>query len=257
VNRVLAGEGAVCLLFAAQGRVEIGVGRSRLTLGPGEAFLAEPARRSLLAISHGPDADIYIVQFRRSPQPAGMTRRTLEVPDHVATRNPGRLTHLLRVFMEERHRVLPSRLVLHHLVVLMLCEMASSSRVSEARSAREVGPESLASRVDAFIAAHYHEPIRTPGIAVALRYNPDYLERAYRAERGLSIRDAIHGRRIREARAQLILQGASAIAEVAALCGFSDPANFRRVFKRATSMTPRGFRSSIGMGAAARHAPVP
>jgi AraC family transcriptional activator of pobA len=240
----------------------MGVGRTRLTLGPGEAFLAEPARRSLLALSYGTDAEFYVIQFRRSPQPAGMARRTLDVPDHVATRNPGRLTHLLTMFMEETHRAAPSRLVLHHLVVLMLCEMASSSRVSGAPRAREVRPESLASRVDAFIAAHYHEPIRTHGIAFALRYNPDYLERAYRAERGLSIRDAIHARRIREARAQLLLQGASAIAEVAALCGFADPAHFRRVFKRATSMTPRGFRSLAG-GAAARGsagpqpAPVP
>ncbi len=164
MNRVLHGEGALRLFFVAQGHVEIGAGKSRFALGPGEAFLAEPARRSIMDLSYETDADFYVIQFRRSPQPVEVARRTLEVPEHVATRNPGRLTHLLRMFMEEAHRAAPSSLVFHHLVVLMLCEMASSSRVSGAPRVRDVGPESLASHVDAYIAAHYHEQIRTRGL---------------------------------------------------------------------------------------------
>ncbi len=124
----------------------------------------------------------------------------------------------------------------------MLCEMASSSLAQGGANAREDGLESIASRVDAYIAAHYHEPIGTPDIAQELHYNPDYLERAYRSERRVSIREAIHVRRLREARAQLLLQRQRGIAEIAALCGYSDAGYFRRVFKRATQMTPRRYR---------------
>jgi YesN/AraC family two-component response regulator len=160
----------------------------------------------------------------------------------VAVGNPGRLKNLVRMFMGETHRYGGSPLVLHHLLVLMLCEMTRASHLRSESEVREDNLESVASRVDACIAAHYHESIGTPDIAVELRYNPDYLERAYRAERHFSIREAIHARRIREARAQLLLQSSLGISEIAALCGYADTGYFRRVFKRATSMTPHGYR---------------
>jgi YesN/AraC family two-component response regulator len=97
--------------------------------------------------------------------------------------------------------------------------------------------------VDAFIAAHYHETLSTPDIAAELRYNPDYLERAYRQERRMSIREAIHARRINEARAQLLLLRKQGVAQIAALCGYTDAGYFRRLFKRATHMTPHGYRA--------------
>lgn len=240
---------ALCLLFVVQGHLDLEVGGSHFTLGPAEAYLAEPLSRDLVRLSYGTDADFYLVQFRRPERSARVPRRRIEVPNHVATRNPGRLTDLLRMFMEQTRCPGPSRLVLHHLVVLMLCEMASSSFVRGETHRREDGRESMASRVDVYIAAHYHEPIGTADVAQALRYNPDYLERAYRMERRMSISQAIHARRIREARAQLVLQSARGIGEIAALCGFSDPAYFRRVFKRATSMTPHGFRARNAQGA--------
>jgi YesN/AraC family two-component response regulator len=143
---------------------------------------------------------------------------------------------------DEVRRPLPSRAVLHHLLVLALCEMALSAHVLDGAEEREAGRESIASRVDAYIAAHYHEPISTTDIARELRYNPDYLERAFRMERRMSIREAVHERRIKEARAQLLLQRTQDVAQIAALCGYTDPGYFRRVFKRATNMTPRGYR---------------
>jgi len=136
-----------------------------------------------------------------------------------------------------------STLILHHILVLALCELARSSRDGMLVPAREPGLASIASRVDASIAAHYHETLSTPDIAAELRYNPDYLERAYRQERGMSIREAIHTRRINEARAQLLLLRQQGIAQIAALCGYTDAGYFRRLFKRATHMTPHGYRA--------------
>jgi AraC-like DNA-binding protein len=148
----------------------------------------------------------------------------------------------MRRLIDEIWLPAPSRAILHHLVVLVLCELARSSRVGETAEEKEAGLESIASRVDAYIAAHYHEPMGTPDIAHELHYNPDYLERAYRMERRKAIGEAIRIRRINEARAQLLLQRGKGVAEIAALCGYADPGYFRLVFKRATNMTPHSYR---------------
>jgi AraC-like DNA-binding protein len=211
-------------------------------LGPGEALLAEGEAHEPGIASGGTDIDLYLLQFLRSEVPAGLPRRNLQVPDHVVLRNPGRMTHLFRMLLDGMRVQTGCRMILHHLVVLMLCEIASSSLAKGEARTRADRLESIASRVDAYVAAHYREPIGTPDVAREFRYNPDYLERAYRAERRMSIREAIHLRRIREARAQLLLQRARGIAEIAALCGYSDAGRFRRVFKSDTGMTPHEFR---------------
>ena len=237
--------GEVILLFSIHGVLVVQTWHGHVVLQPNEAFLFQSSRGEI-SIGCAEATELYILRFRRARLQNGIRRRRLDVPDHVTVLRPGRLTQLLRRLMDERRQPLPSRTVLHHLVVLALCELARSSRVDEALEAREAGLENIASRVDAYIAAHYHEPIGTPDIAHGLHYNPDYLERAYRAERRMSIREAVHARRIKEARAQLLLQRGLGVAEVAALCGYADPGYFRRVFKRATNMTPHGYRRVNG-----------
>ncbi len=239
-NRPLPRADALSLLFVARGSVEVDSAQGAVRVGTGEALLLEPGCSPTL--SYGRETELHLLQFHPPHAASARAGCSLEVPEHAAIRNPARMKHLLRMFMEEARCRARSPLVLHHLVVLMLCEMAFSSRVGDAARCREDSLESIASRVDAYIAAHYHQSIATPDIARELRYNPDYLERAYRAERGRSIREAIQIRRFREAQVQLLLQRARGIAEIAAQCGFTDPGYFRRVFKRATNLTPRGYR---------------
>lgn len=244
---------ATSLLFVVEGHLDLGLGGKHLALGPGEAFLAGPDASEPLILSHGTDAEFYRLQFVSRGVPEGFPRRVLKVPEHAAIRDPARLKHLFLMLVEAMRDQAGSRLILHHLVVLMLCDMASSSLVACEARTRADGLESLASRVDAYIAAHYHEPLGTPDVARECRYNPDYLERAYRAERHCSIREAIHLRRIKEARAQLLLQSSRGIAEIAALCGFSDVGHFRQVFKHAVHMTPHEFRFRNAGGTGGLH----
>jgi AraC-like DNA-binding protein len=154
------------------------------------------------------------------------------------------MTHLIRMFEYYSRGERKSKRILRHLVVLMLCELVRPARSSDTSSTLEGGLESIASRVDAYIAAHYNRDKATNDIAMALHYNPHYLERVYRAERGISIREAIQVRRIQEARAQLRLQRTDGVAKIAARCGYSDVAYFRRLFKRATGATPQEYRTA-------------
>jgi AraC-like DNA-binding protein len=233
--------GEACLFFSDHGGVVVQDGRADVVVRANEAFLYS-AGPGELRLSRSAGAELYVLRFRQARQKNDATGLRLEVPDHVTVRRPGRLTHLLRRLVDERRRSAPSRAVQHHLVVLSLCELSRSSQVDSAGGVREAVRESIASRVDAYVAAHYHEPISTPAIAAELHYNPDYLERAFRLERQMSIRDAVHARRIKEARAQLLLLRTQGVAEIAALCGYTDPGYFRRVFKRATNLTPRSYR---------------
>jgi AraC-like DNA-binding protein len=228
-----------CLLFTVHGILEVRQDGEMIVLKPNEALLVEGIPQ--FTLRHSSAAELYLLRFRRIRLARGVPRRRVDVPDHVAVLRPARLTHLLRRLTDEARQDAPSRPVMHHLVVLALCELAHSSTAVDA-AGTDTSLESIASRVDAFIAAHYHEPIATPLIARELHYNPDYLERAYHLERRMSIREAVHARRINEARAQLILQKTKGVAEIAALCGYADAGYFRRVFKRATNMTPHGYR---------------
>jgi len=80
-------------------------------------------------------------------------------------------------------------------------------------------------------------------IAAALRFNPDYLERVFRARARMSILDALHQKRIGAARALLHTEPGKNINEIAFECGYADPGYFRRMFKRNTGLTPREFRT--------------
>ncbi len=241
-RRVVGRRGAFTFLFVAEGCLDLTLGKTPCTLRWGEAFLAPSSESRTLRLSGGREAGYFILQFRRNACAVGAPYRMLEIPDRAVLGNPGRMKDLLRLFAAAANWRPGSPLALQHLVVLMLCEMACSASRREA-GMRADGLESVASRVDAYIAAHYHEHMGTPDIAREFRYNPDYLERVYREERHISIREAIHGRRIKEARAQLLLQKPGRIAEIADQCGYSDAGYFRRVFKRETKMTPQGFRA--------------
>lgn len=257
------GRGNALLFFSVHGEAAVashspGRPAPEVMLRPNEALLVPPGEGTV-SIRLAASSELYTVSFRQHHSGATAARARLDVPDHVTVQRPGRLTGLVRRITSEIRQENPSRAVLHHLVVLVLCELARSSRPEETVLDREAALENIASRVDAFVAAHYHLPISTPDIARELHYNPDYLERAYRSERHMSIREAIHARRIKEAAAQLLLQRGKGVAEIGALCGYADPGYFRRVFKRATNMTPHGWRlvnaatgEAAGMAAAFR-----
>lgn len=235
--------GAYGLFFVSRGVLRIRTRTRQIELSGGEALLLRGSTAEQVSLTAEAEAEYYHLRFRLTSRGSSAGTPLLEVPDRARVCPPERLTDLLRRYLELERRPNYSRLSLYNLLVLILCELARSAAPRAGDQNAEPTLEIIASRVDACIAAHYRRAIGTLDIARELHYNPDYLERAYRQERGISIREAIHRRRIREARAQLLLCGDSRIAEIAALCGYNDTSYFRRVFKRVTSMTPNRFRA--------------
>jgi len=234
------------LLFVSRGNVCIGSAGSHIRVNAGKTLLIDPEPSRRLRIAADSDTEHYLLWFRRpdcgSEFDLRVSSRLLGIPALATARRPERLTYLLRRYLHQQERRGSSRLLRAGLLVLILREVAMSGTTEAVDPPEENWPNTIVSRVDAYIAAHYSEQIGTIDIAAELRYNPDYLERAYRHLADLSIRDAIHLRRVHEAAAQLLLHREYNVSEIATMCGYNDVNYFRRVFKKAMNSTPNRYR---------------
>lgn len=95
-------------------------------------------------------------------------------------------------------------------------------------------------RALAFVLAHYQESIRLRGLAETLGVRPDYLGSLFREHTHGTLSDHVARVRIRHA-CRLLGTGRYSAGEVAVQVGFTDQANFNKVFKRETGLTPGGF----------------
>lgn len=239
-RRVFRRSGDLRLIFVARGQLDLESGGRHTTIGCSEVYVLDAG--VAMSVSYAEGVELYIVRFRWTADD-GSAEEALRVPTRVRLLNGGPMTHLLRMFEGYRRRRRGSKQTLRYLTLLMLCELAHGAKAPEASSSADEGLGIVASRVDAYIAAHYNRDIAAADIAAGLHYNPHYLEHLYRAERGIPIREAIHARRLLEARAQLRLPGSGGVAMIAARCGYPDPAYFRRLFKAASGMTPQEYRA--------------
>jgi AraC-like DNA-binding protein len=85
-------------------------------------------------------------------------------------------------------------------------------------------------------------PLRIPDVAESVGWSADHLRRMFRIVLGTAPFDVQRAALIRRAKLLLASQPLP-IAEVAALCGYDDPANFSRVFKAETGQSPAQYRS--------------
>jgi transcriptional regulator GlxA family with amidase domain len=106
--------------------------------------------------------------------------------------------------------------------------------------AATVGPP-LLRRCEELIETHFARlDFSVEWLAANLGCSPDHLSRSFRRQHGQRLIEAMHDRRIAQARK--LLRGSSlGVAEVAWACGYSRPSNFNRMFRERTGTTPRAF----------------
>lgn len=95
------------------------------------------------------------------------------------------------------------------------------------------------------VEAHFLEHWAVTDYARALGITPAHLSRVTRDMVGQGASRVIADRVIREARRNLVYTNLP-VSTIAYALGFADPAYFSRVFSRATGLSPREFRDSIG-----------
>lgn len=230
------------LIVVLSGCLQLVEEQARFTLRAGDALILSPGR------AHGPVEDgprglsFYWLHF--GVEPARIrTRRNdewLDVPQQAHLPRPERMADLFRRYIDDQETGCLRRLDAALMTMLMLGELCKAQELHEVSH-----QELLAETVESHISLNVSRRLSTAGIAAELRYSPDYLGRVFRASTGRSITDAIHRRKINEARA-LLTRNELTVLEVADACGFRDVGYFRRVFKGLVGMTPTRFRRRYG-----------
>lgn len=226
------------LIFVRQGQLEMWEEAQTFSLQRGQALHLWPNRQHGGAAPYPADLSFYWIHFELADRQSQPASQLVTIPRVISVSRPERLENLFRQFLDDQETGQLSQMYGDLLVMLMLCEVAQSSRPDEDISDTAAA---LAGRADTYIRLHYDQPISAAIIAQTLGYNPDYLGRAYRQVYRCTLTEAIHRRRIRVAR-RYLLDGEMNIEEIARACGFSEAGYFRRLFRRYEGMSPGAFR---------------
>jgi AraC-like DNA-binding protein len=220
------------LIFVRKGTLALWEEARRFELQAGDTLLLWPGRRHRGAAPYGKGTSFYWVHFQTS---ARATKRGLSVPQRACVTRTACLTELFHRFLDDQESGMLRPLDAALQVLLMLCEVARAPDVHAAQS------NVLAGRVEAYVSRHLAQPLSTGRIAKALRVNPDYLNRAFRRARQITITEHIHQRRLHDAEL-LLRESADSILEVATACGFTNLSYFRRLFTRHHGIAPSAYR---------------
>jgi AraC-like DNA-binding protein len=101
-------------------------------------------------------------------------------------------------------------------------------------------------RVVEFIEAHLDRPINLARLAAVVHLSPFHFHRQFKRATGSTPHQYIVQKRIERAKA-LLSDSQLPLVEVAAQAGFANQSHFGSTFRKATSMTPRGFRNATSI----------
>lgn len=96
-------------------------------------------------------------------------------------------------------------------------------------------------KVCSYIEENITEDLSLVRLAGVIHFNPSYLSRLFKQERGINLSEYIEEIRIRQAKA-LLKREELKVAEVGSLIGYVTPQSFTRFFKKWTGITPQEYR---------------
>lgn len=114
-------------------------------------------------------------------------------------------------------------------------------RLADATNDASLPPDPC-SRACAYLAFHFHEPIRLPTLAAEIaRCSPGHLARLFRDELGVSFSDYLIDLRLQKA-SDLLRTTERAVVAIARATGYEDPSRFAAHFRRRFGRTPAEYR---------------
>lgn len=96
-------------------------------------------------------------------------------------------------------------------------------------------------KICSFIEQNLSEDLSLVRLADEFHFNPSYLSRLFKQERGVNLSDYMDELKIRKAK-ELLKREELKIAEVGCLIGYEMPQSFTRFFKKWTGLTPQEYR---------------
>lgn len=221
-------------------------------VGPQHATVIDPSVAPCVFRRSENDVEYYSLEFEMAAGTRSAIATAFAHHDALKICNPEGFVDIFRQYIRELHSAGDVAMIRECLAAVLLEAVVQPTDLSSDIVEQTTSAEVIATRVDAFIASHFPQPIDTAAVAARLRYNPDYLERTYNRIRGISVGGAIQQRRIHEACALLLDPNMFTVAEVAKLCGYAERARFIRAFKRVMGKTPSAFREAADAANALR-----
>ncbi len=93
-----------------------------------------------------------------------------------------------------------------------------------------------------YINRHLSEEITLQGVADKVNLSPNYFSHIFKSTMGISLWDYIISKRIENAITLISQQQDKNMLDIAVQCGFNNTANFNKMFRRITGITPSEFR---------------
>ncbi|MGG1516665.1 AraC family transcriptional regulator [Paenibacillus oryzisoli] len=92
-----------------------------------------------------------------------------------------------------------------------------------------------------YIEAHLREELSTASIAASVHLSPNYLRTLFQQDLRLSPVDYVRHRRLRKAQ-EMLLSGSAPVSIIGEQVGYTDPAEFSRIFKKQFQLSPQQYR---------------
>lgn len=105
--------------------------------------------------------------------------------------------------------------------------------------------ESVVARAKAYIKENYQKDISLDDVSRMVDISPYYFSKLFKQEQGEGFVEYLTRTRMTAAR-QLLRTPQYSIKEICAMCGYSDPNYFSRIFKRYEGVTPSEYRERLG-----------
>ncbi|MES2460267.1 MAG: helix-turn-helix transcriptional regulator [Armatimonadota bacterium] len=225
------------LIFVVGGTLHLREGEVPFERSAGQSLLLWPDREHAGTFPYKPDTAFYWVHFGCTA--SRKDNSVLSVPQTSTVARPDVLTELFRRFLDDQEAGFLSSVSAGHLIALMLHEVA---RLPALRADASGQAAVLARHAQQHLVTHFADArLSASQIARVLDCHPDYLGRCFRTTYGWTLTEAIHGQRLKRARARL-MDSSDAIESIAHECGFPSPAFFRRIFHRSEGISPSAFR---------------
>lgn len=222
------------LILVRRGTLSMWENETRLDVPAGHALILYPGRRHRGATPFSRDLSFYWIHWVFEPD--APSQEVVTLPQLLRVQRPEYVAELFHRFLDDREA---NRLDPYSAALLLLQILLEIRREDE--SAGHARGAALAGRAEAYIINHMAERLSATRIARALRVNPDYLNRVFREVHRMTITEYLNRRKLQDA-AMLLRESTDSIAEIAATCGYSTVAHFRRLFQRYNGVSPSAYR---------------
>lgn len=165
-------------------------------------------------------------------------KRWAVFPDHFKLKNP---EHAAVMLTELNHYCLTegAENVCNALAKALLAELSR-----QCEKAEEPQKSKRLADLFGYVDLHFTEDLSLSVLAEYFGYNPKYLSRVFKREKGKGLSFYLTEKRVEKAKGMLS-SGTLPVKEVALRCGFSDEYYFMRVFRKKTGLSPSAYRKAF------------